>query len=727
MLASLDHPNIARLHDGGVTDGGRPYLVMEHVEGTPIVDYAEARGLSASARLDLLQQVMEAVRAAHEQLVVHRDLKPSNVLVTETEGGPQVKLLDFGIVKLLGDSVPVTRPQTKTGRYLMTPSYAAPEQVSDTDVTTRTDVYQLGVLAYELLVGTRPFDLSGKSLTEIERIILEERPPLPSDRGGPFAQRLQGDLETILQKALRKEPARRYQSVEALSADLGRYRDEKPIEARTPTLQYRARKFVQRNAAGVGVGAAFLALVVVAGALLVWQRNQAQRNAERARQEAETAEQVSQYLASLFESADPQLTAGDTVTARDLLREGADRAGELEGQPAVQAEMLHLLGKTRRRLGLLDSTRALLERSLQLRRTLRGNRHPKTAHTLSELALVARDNGQYAEAESLLTEAVSAYRTAPAPRDSAMAAGLKNLTYVRRQLGDLEGAETAVRKALSLQREQHGERHMSVAESLYNLGSVLKDRGRYREAERTYRKSLRICKDLTDGPHPGVSSNYNNLALVLDKRGKLGEAETMYQRALEMDRALYGDAHPRIAATLSNLGSTLQSRGKLGEAETYLRKAVRMDRSLHKPPHPEIARSLKSLGDLFRRKGREAKVGSMYRRADSLYQAATEMYRKEGLVESPDMGHALEALGRSLQARGKYARAKSAYEDALQIHRSIYGKDHREIKALHANLASLHEAWGKPEQAARYRRGLEKTSGNRPEKASGNGPEGTDD
>jgi serine/threonine-protein kinase len=333
VLASLDHPGIAQFIDGGVTDGGRPYLVMEHVEGAPITEYARENDLGLDARLALTEQAAEALEAAHRQLVVHRDLKPSNVFVAETETGPQVKLLDFGIAKLLGDTLPVTRPQTRTGRRPMTPSYAAPEQVTGDEISTQTDVYQLGMLAYELLAGRRPFDLKDTSLAEAERIITEKRPPKPSERAtseGASPTELRGDLDVIVRKALRKEPGRRYQSVEALVADLQRYRRDEPVEARPATLGYRTRKFLRRNRAGVAAAAAFLAVVAVSAVLLIQQRNRAQREAERAQREAQKAEAVSGYLTDLLQSTRPDESAGDTVTAADMLRRGQRRINRLK-------------------------------------------------------------------------------------------------------------------------------------------------------------------------------------------------------------------------------------------------------------------------------------------------------------------------------------------------------------------------------------------------------------
>ena len=676
VLASLHHPNIAGLIDGGVTDRGRPYLVVEYVEGRPIVEYADEHGLGTEARLDLLAQVFEAVQAAHRQLVVHRDLKPANVLVANTEAGPQVKLLDFGIAKLLDDSFPGPRPHTRTGHYLMTPSYAAPEQMTGGDISTATDVYQLGVLAYELLAGQSPFDLADKSLTEVERIVCSEAPPRPSAHASDRARSLRGDLDRILQKTLRKEPKRRYGSVEALAADVRRYRNGEPVAARSATLRYRASKFVRRHRWGLGVAGAFVVLVVVSLTLLLEQRN-------RARQEARTAEQVTQYLTDLFEEADPNQSQGTPTTAQDLLRQGSEQIDELENEPAAQAELAFVLGKTRRRLGLYDSTRVLLERALSIRRRLHGREHSAVAETLGELALLVRDQeGDYAEAESLMHESVAIYRAVYGPRHPEVAEGLKNLVYVQRRQGKLSAAERSVRGALSIQRAQPGPDSMAVAESLFNLAAILRDRQQYAKAESIQRQSLALCRKYTDGPHPGTAANLHNLAFLLQERDSLSASENMYRKALTMERALFGTPHPEVASSIANLSGVLQLQGDLESAESLLRDALQMRRALHEGPHPRTAGALINLGDILFDL-------EQFQAADSSFRAARRMYEALDQAQSPDMASLLKQHGELLAEQTAYREAEAAFQQALQIREQMYGPDHSTVETLRNALQSL--------------------------------------
>jgi len=697
VLASLDHPNIAGLIDGGVTDGGRSYLVMEYVEGVPLTEYARAHDLRLGARLDLLDHVVEAVQAAHRQLVVHRDLKPGNVLVADGEEGPSVTLLDFGIAKLLDETLPVDRPRTHTGLRPMTPSYAAPEQVRGEKVTTATDVYQLGALAYELLSGARPYALSDPSPSDLEEAVLETSPPPASTRtgdGGCSPEALRGDLDVILKKALRKEPDRRYASAEAFGADLRRHRRGEPVEAQSTTLGYRTRKFVQRRSRAVVGTLAVLVVLIGSGLYHTWrlsaERNQAQR-------EAEKAEQVSQFLAGLFREADPSRATGDTITARDLLRKGTEQIGDLEDQPAVQAELMHVIGSTRRSLALYDTTRTLLEKALETRRELHGARHPDVAETLNQLALVERDqNGAHAVAESLLTRAVSIRRSTRPTDTTALARSLKNLVYVRRRQGKGEAAEEAVREALSLQRAVYGDEHIDVAESLFNLAAVLRDQGHYQEAERVQRRSLALARTLTDGPHPGVATNLSNLALTLKEQDKHEAAEDMYRRALDQNRKLYDSAHPGIANTLNNLHVVLKEQGRSEAAESYLRRALRMQRDLYDEPHPRIANSLANLGTFLRDR-------EQYPEANSAYRAARLMLEDVGQAQSPSMASMLENHGELFARREQYAKAESAYRRALDLEQTHHEPGHPERTTLREALVRLYDAWGKPERAAEYR------------------------
>jgi serine/threonine-protein kinase len=661
VLASLDHPGIAQLLDGGVTEGGRPYLVMELVDGVPITDYADAHDLGLEARLDLLAQVFDAVQAAHGQLVVHRDLKPSNVLVTETERGPTVKLLDFGIAKLLGDALPVTRPQTRTGHHLMTPAYAAPEQVQGGEVATATDVYQLGVLAYELLAGTRPFDLSGKPLTEIQRIICEETPPYPSAQDGAPTRMLRGDLDTILRKALRKDPDRRYRSVEALATDLRRYRTGEPIEARPATLGYRARKFAERHRWGLGVGV--LVAVLVAGfiGLLLQQQATIRQERDRARREAETARQVSDFLVDLFEASGPRRTQGDSTTAGALLRQGTRRADKLDDQPQVQARMFDVIGDVYQNRGQHDRADSVYRRALSTKRRA-GLSRASIIESISDLGYEAWYLQHYERADSLLREAVRMDSTSRSLSRPERAELFRRHSHVLRSIGRSKRAEARARTALRLFQATHDGPHEKTAQALNALAMTLHAQDSLQQARRLYRETLAMQKKILDAPHPDLADTNNNLVYVLYAQNKYAAAEPRLRAVLRMDTALYSTSHPYVGLDYYNLAVSLRKQGKHEEAIPHYRRAI-----------------------TYRKK------------ADT---------KRQSIVFA-----AYLELGESLTALGQYARAEEALRNAARIERrhrksGTLGYSFRDHRSVLEAFVTLYEDWGKAERAKTYRQRL---------------------
>ncbi|MFO8099398.1 MAG: serine/threonine-protein kinase [Salinibacter sp.] len=693
ILASVSHPHLAAVYDGGVLGGGQPYLAMEYVDGRSITEHCREEELSVDGRLSLFRQAAEAVQAAHEQMIVHRDLKPSNVLVDQATGA--VKLVDFGIAKILGELPGAPSPVTQTGRHPMTPAYAAPEQVKGEAISLATDTYALGVLLYELLADRRPFGERNTGPYAVARAVCEDDPPPPSTCVEEERQRaVNGDLDAIVLKALRKRPDERYDTVEALLDDLRRHQDERPVQAYQGSLAYRARKFVRRNR-GLLAGTTAATLIVVGLVVYHIQRLSAERN--QAQREAQKAEQVSEYLAELFAEADPEEAQGSPTTARELLAAGVDRINELDDQPAVQGELAFVLAKTRRRLGLYDTTEALLTRAHRLRTQVHGREHPDVAETLSEKALLARDHdGDYAEAESLMQESAAIYRAVHGERHASVAEQLKDLVYVQRRQGKLDAAEASVREALSIRRAQPDADSMAVAETLFNLAAILRDRKQYERAEDVQQRSLALSRQHTEGPHPGTAANLDAMGFLLKEQEDLEAAEAHYQEALSMKRDLYGTPHPRVVTTLNNLGKLAERRGRYEEAETHLRSALRMRRALQEEPHPKIAVHLHNLGGILHDQGDLAS-------ADSALQAARDMLQATDQGESTTMAHALEKHGNVLRAQERYTDAEAAYQQALALRQSIHEEGHPKIPTLQADLESLYDQWGKPELAAQYR------------------------
>ncbi len=697
VLASLNHPNIAQFIDGGVTEKGRPYLVMEYVDGCPITDYADDRDLDLKARLDLLDQVFDAVQAAHRQLVVHRDLKPSNVLVADTKNGPQVTLVDFGIAKLLDNSLPVPVPQTRTGHRLLTPSYAAPEQLGEEDVSTVTDVYQIGVLAYELLTGGRPFDLVDKRPSEIETIVRTRSPTDPSEVAPPArASQLRGDLDQIVQTALRKEPDRRYASVEALATDVGRYRRGEPIDAQPATLGYRARKFVNRNWMGVSVASTFLLMLALFIGLLVRQQRITAAERDRAQQEAETAEQVSAFLASLFEANQPSEARGDTLTAPELLDRGVQRAETLDEQPVVQAHMFREMAAAYRSMGDYDQAESLARKA----QTVRSTTSLETADGLYELGLVLEEQGKYAAADSVYRKALSIRRDRLGPRHPKVGTTLNDLGIVLRQMGDYTAADSVHRNALDIQRSHFGSRHLKVATTLNDLGIVLRKRGEYPAADSVFRTALSIRRENLGPRHPDVAVSLHNLASVMKDRGKFAAADSMFRKVLSIEREQLGPRHPTLATTLNNLGIVLKAKDEYAAAESTYRKALSIRREKLGPRHPKVATTLNNLGVVLRQRTR-------YAAADSVYRTALSIRREKLGPRHPRVAATLNNLGVVLRQRPRYAAADSVYRTALSIRRENLGPRHPKVATTLNNLGIVRNAKGEYAAAdSTYRKAL---------------------
>ncbi len=696
ILATLDHPNIARLLDGGTTDDDLPYFVMEYVEGVPITTYCAATKLTVRKRLELFRAVCAAVQHAHRNLVVHRDLKPSNILVTEA-GVP--KLLDFGIAKLLAvesSTDAVTLAKTMTAMRLMTPEYASPEQVRGDIITTATDVYALGAVLFELLTGERPHKLRDRSLAEVERAVLEasvERPSAVVARRDGSSSRLRralaGDLDNIVLKALRKEPDRRYGSVEQLSEDIRRYLEGRPVQARNDTVFYRAGKFVQRHKAAVATAGAVTAVLVGFSITTAMQ-------AARIARERDRANEVTEFLVEVFEVSNPEQQRGD-VSARELLDKGAERVErELAGQPELQAAMMDSIGRVYRSLGLYDSARPLLERALAVRRQTLGDDHPDVADSVNTLAVLHSYQGDYEGAVKLYDEALVLRRAAYGENHQKMAETYNDVGETFRQMSRLAEAEPMHRRALEIRRRVLGPNHEDVAYSLHNLAAVVDDKGDLEAAEPLYREALALKRRVLGPEHPSVANTLNNLALLRRARNDDAEAEALHREALAIRRKALGDAHPDLAVTLNNLGSLLRGRGDLNAAESLLRESLVMKQRLLGPSHPSTAVSLQNVADVLEAKGDLAGAERYYRDAlDVLTKALPATHWRLGSVRA-GYGSCLTKMGRYPEAEALLLTA----HDGLKA--SVGEKNTRTRKAVES-LVALYEAWGRPDDATRYR------------------------
>ena len=610
ILALLEHPGIARLVDGGITDGGLPYFAMELVDGEPIDRYCDARGLTLDERLALFASVCDAVAYAHHHLIIHRDLKPSNILVT-ADG--KVKLLDFGIAKLLGarqtgDDV------THTEVSVMTPEFAAPEQVCGTPVSTATDVYSLGVLLYLLVTGERPYDVRGKSPADVQRVVCDDVPPRPSSRApAAVRRRLRGDLDLIVMTALQKEKERRYQSPAALAGDLQRFRSGRAILARPDSARYRLAKFVGRHRGGVAT-ATLLVLALAAAA----SRERVLRG--RAEQEARKAKEVEEFLVRVFDVADPYASRepdGGSVTARELLDRGVRRIDStLAAQPEVQAELRTVLGRVYTNLGLFDRAAPLLQRSLEQHMALRGSLDPHVTANMDLLGVALVRQDRYDEAEPLLRRALEQRRRLLGDRDSATAESIEHLAMLLEQRSRYDAAEPLYREALAIRQSLFGDSSVQVASSLDRLGLLLHRKAAYEEAESLHRRAVAIDLRRLGENHLSTAEAMQNLAMTLQLRRNLREAEHYFRRSLAAKRKVLGDAHPSVTVGLNNLGVLLvRDRSRLDEAEALTREALALDRQIFGERHSYVAEGLRNLGIILRTKGEFAEAERLLRQA----------------------------------------------------------------------------------------------------------------
>ena len=732
ILASLHHDNIAAVYDGGATEDGRPYFVMEYVQGRPITEYADAHRLSVEERVRLVAEVGRAVQHAHHRLVIHRDLKPSNILVTD-DG--VVKLLDFGIAKLLDPSQdPESSVRTRTGVLLFTPEYASPEQVSGQPVTTATDVYQLGAVLYTLLTGHRPYRAADASPMALREAILEQSPRRPSQvvvapareqvsTGGgldpgdedssaisrelarvrsseprSLSRSLAGDLDTIILKALRKEPERRYGSVDRLVDDLERYLGGHPVSARPDTFWYRSRKLLGRRPWILpSVVAALIVGLLIGGGLLVHSERM-QEERDRAMVEARKAEEVTELLIGMFESANPETERRDTLTVRTLLQSGAETLQEqLAGQPEVRASLMHALGRVNRNLGLYDEARHLLEEAREIRFAEGGEDHPEMTGTLVDVARVHFDERRFDEAEALYSRALERERRRASPDTVLLARTLEQLGATLRETGAPDSAAVLVRQALGLRAAHQGRSHPSFLQAQSTLAYILRGKGALDEAEALYREVLgRHEADSVLGPRT-VAATRNNLAYLLREKGELEEAEALYRAALETNRSILGEGHRITEMTMSNLATAVYFQGRAQEAEAILKERAEMTRSALPDDHWRVGGALTSVALFLAEEGR-------HEEAEAYRRESLEVYRA-GL--GPDHERTLRAqgqLGALFLAQEKFEEAE---EVLLEAHRLAEGAGQSEAleaaaEELARHLVGLYEAWGQPEAAEPY-------------------------
>lgn len=733
ILAQLDHSNIARLYDGGTSDEGVPFVVMELVRGMPITTHCQQHGLNLAATLKLYRKVCDAVQYAHRHLVVHRDLKPANILVNE-DGEP--KLLDFGLAKLLQEGSEGT--PTQTLYRALTPGYASPEQIAGRTITIASDIYSLGVLLYELLTGTKPFDLTGKSPAEIERL-LDTRPPrLPSETPVPdtaFAIRrrlLVGDLDRITLEALVSEPEQRYPSVAALSDDIGRYLAGQPVRARPNTWGYRASKLVARNRLPVALAGLLAASMTAFGINASVQAHRLANERNIALQEQQRAEEAVVFLEDIFKSQDPRSDGGQSVAAKALLDTQRERIEiDLADQPDMQARLYDTLATVYNNLGSYPEAEALYSRTLALRRQELGDDHPEVGATLGDLgviylllgdnekaeaslreaiellaphandhaqmlaqalhqqALVLRETGDLASAEASLRQAFAIYPPGNQAEDIKAFSDLATIVSMR---GDLDEAEKLTREALARIR-QHGASSLEAASTLNTLGEILRNKNSYDDAEQALREALGIfVPRLGDTVETGAT--YNNLGAVLRAKADFEGAAASYREALRVFRKIHGDRHPFVATIYGNLGRLALVLGKLDEADANMQQALGILVEGLPANHPNIGLTRHNIARLRRLQGR---LDDALRASDQ----ALEVLRDTVGEDHVWITAVISVRGAILLDRGDLEGAQRLLERSLASRTEALGRAAPAVAESKQSLARLHRIRGENEIAAR--------------------------
>jgi eukaryotic-like serine/threonine-protein kinase len=675
-LAVMDHPNIAKVLDSGVTEEGRPYFVMELVHGTPITHYADTHRLTTNERLRLFMDVCAAVQHAHHKGVIHRDLKPSNVLVTVQESGPAVKVIDFGIAKAVGLGLTDRTLVTRAGQILGTPEYMSPEQaeMSGLDVDTRTDIYSLGVMLYELLVGVLPFDLTAKPDYVITHALRDRDVPRPSTRltdlgatlgtvarhrrTNPESLRreVRGDLDWIILRAMEKDRTRRYDTARGLANDIRRHLQNEPVHARPPSARDRIGKFVRRNRTPVVAGMVAMAAVLTGTAAATIGFLHAREEQRRAEQSAATAQQVTDFLVDLFQVSDPGSGRGNSVTAREVLAVGAARIQtELVDQPAVQARLMRVIGSVYGNLGLHDAATPLLQRAVAIAENTAAVEDTELALSLQRLGISYRRMGRLADAEAALSRALELTSRGDAPETlefAKIALSLANLYHVLGRYGE---AEPLYRRAMAIQERLLGPDHQDLGLTLANLGGMHLAQRQLEEAEPYLRRAMTIFQRQLGPDHLTVARQHVNLGALYYRLARYDEAELAYSRAYPAMEAALGPDHHEVAAVLNNLGEVYAVRGDHERAEAQLLRSLAIKEQSLGGDHLSLAVTLNMLGNVNRDRGRYADAEPFYIRALAIYDRA---------LDRPDA-----AFQETLEAYAALLRLMDRSEEAAAVER----------------------------------------------------------
>ena len=736
-LAMMDHPGIARVFDGGLTEAGRPFFVMEHVEGTPITDYCDRARLDVDARLALFTEVCRAVQHAHQKGIIHRDLKPSNILVAEFDGKPVPKVIDFGLAKAMHQPLTEKTLHTARAAVLGTPLYMSPEQASsdNADVDTRSDVYSLGVLLYELLTGTTPLErkrFKEAAWEEVRRIIQDEEPPKPSTRlssidalpsaaavrsaePAGLTKRVRGELDWIVMKALEKDRARRYDTPNGFARDVERYLAGEPVTAAPPGAGYRLRKFARRHRTALALASGFVLLLLAGIAGTTWgliEANAAAKDAvdarnkekERADGEAKAKDAAERRLAqlakgneivsSIFTALDirKMKEAGEPLEAAlaQRLRAAARQLeGEAVGDPLTTATLQDRLGDSLRALGFAEDALPLHEKALAVREAERGKDHPETLQSLNGLATAHRDLGRSESALPLFEEGLRRARTTLGMSHPATILFMDNLAVTYEQNGQAARALPIAEETLELARKHLGENHPDTLTCMNNLATTAAATGKLDRAVALWEETRRRVEASEGLFHPDTFSSMNNLAVGYERAGRTAEALALYEETLRRKRLRLGADHPNTLLAVNNLANGYLGAGKLEQALPLFEETLPRAKKILGENHPGTLMTMQNLADAYAQKGRAAQ-------ARELREEALRRWKASAGEDHPDTLRSKGFVASSLFGAGEFDKAATLYAETLAGREKALGLDHSETLGSLANLATALLALERP-------------------------------
>ena len=649
MLAALDHPHIAKVFDAGQTGAGRPYFVMELVEGTPLVDFCSESRLSIRRRVELFILICHALQHAHQKGVIHRDLKPSNILVADISGAATPKIIDFGIAKAIGFNAADGVTSLTAGEQILgTPAYMSPEQAgrAGLDIDTRADIYSLGVILYELLAGCLPADPTGiggvEFLARLARGELQAARPSSRTTISGGKREIAADLDWIVMKALETDRERRYVSAAAFAQDLERYLAAEPVTARPPTISYRMAKFVKRNRIQV-IAASFVMAALAAGATAASVGFvRATRAEAAARQEAASARQVSDFVTGLFGLPDPTVAPGKPASVRELLDRGAARVEtDLKGQPRVQVNLLNTLAHVYESLGAYRQAKELAEKALAIGAHAGWREDLQTAEALLTLGRADQRFDRFEEARKAMERALEIRVRLLGESDLLVSIVLNSLGGLYGQMERFDQALAAHRRALAIQRRVGGPEHIRVFNSLRGIGIVLERKGDAEGALESFRGALAIAEKNYGKSHPIIADCLNNIGRMLRDTNHVDEAESILERALELRRRTLGPNHFQVSFDCAALGRLLAERGRFEEARGMFEEAIRIREAVVGPENIRTGELLASLGRLYLRMGETGDACRTLQRALQIHIQAYGPAHSDTLETRKDLAYAL--------------------------------------------------------------------------------------